>query len=1318
MGKTGKKKMPAAVPEDIVAEAKKKSKFFAEYYASLQNIQEKLSLDEIDIMAKALEVATLQAKQREEDEKRARRAAAEQRRRAARQQKEAREKLRAAAVRAQIEAEQHEAHVKSVTCMDLPADFENAYADDVPDVCADSAADGLVLCLDRLGRVDIEYIARLTGLSLREIILSLHRSIYQNPLVWGECFYKGWETSDEYLSGNLLYKLSAAKEANETYNGYFQSNVDALTALLPPAVDAENIYITLGSPWVPPDVIDDFILHLVGLVRTNHDAQAWKQEDYKTRHDEFTGIWEIPEKNRFKNSALHGRYEQTCCSVYGTERMGMMEILENALNQRSVQVTDSVDTGKIDPATGKHILRRAINNDETVKALEKQEKLVKEFQHWVWEDDARRQRLQGDYASRFGGVRKRVFNGSFLRFPGMAENIRLYDYQKDAVARILFTPNTLLAHDVGTGKTFIMIAAGMELRRLGKSKKNLYVVPNNILGQWKNAFFKLYPAARLLVVDKKNFCPQKRAGTLQMIRDGDYDAILMAYSSFDRLSLSRNYYICQYQRHLEILEKAKTGFASKGRIDAKIMRIERAIEKLKTEIPKNVCVIPFDELGINTMFLDEEHYYKNVPIETAIHRVHGINRSGSDKCEAMMDKVHCIQRQNNGGRVIFATGTPITNSLTDIYVLQKYLQDGELEFAGIQNFDSWVGMFAEKTTEYEIDVDTNSYHLKTRFSRFKNIPELTAMLSSVADFHRDESTKNSPEFAGYTDSVAQGSELFRDYLKAISDRVDDIRNGRVDTKTDNMLKITSDGRKAALDIRLIDQVFGRETDSKIMRCAENVADIYFETRETRGVQLVFCDISTPKDGFNLYDELRQLLIAMGIPGHKIAFIHEANSDSERETLFGQLRSGDKSVIIGSTFKTGHGVNIQERLVALHHLDVPWRPADMVQREGRILRRGNTSKCVRIFRYITTGSFDAYSWQLLEAKQRFISQILAGDCTQRESSDVDETVLNYAEVKALALGNPQIKRRVELANELSKYQILEREQIAKRAKQQRELGALPQKLEGQERRIALCAQDIAETDLLIAQENQRRAAQKAARAARLAAVDAKNILREKAEAAEKAWKNADKKALAAERLAEGDPRQREDAEIQRKKADALLAVSRQLTAELERAMEDLRGARALAAEEADDPEAARLLRRSIFKAAAANVNRTADTPVAEYRGFQVLIPAGMIPHAAGEKKEPDEPAAGGGREYGVCLVRHARYYIDIGDELGILRRFDNFINGLRGYRAKLESALQDSRTRGEALRKELDSKESYAAEIDRLQRELDRLDRELGLKEAS
>ena len=946
--------------------------------------------------------------------------------------------------------ERKEAHIREVTSMDLPLDWENAFNQDVrtQGIHADSISDGLIYSLSNLGRVDIEYISSVTGEDYKTIIGALKGSIYQNPETWGECFYKGWETSEEYLSGNMMRKWKAAKDANKEYNGYFADNIRAIEKVLPPTVATKDIYVTLGSPWVPADVIDDFIEYLLGDWR-RHWYSINDEEDFHTKHDELTGTWEIPFKSRYNHDVKVTR-------TYGTDRINALHILERTLNMKSVAVTDEVVCNT--NSSGK---KRVINQSETILAIEKQNKMIKAFQKWVWEDERRKERLEMIFENNFSCVRRRIFDGSFLRFPDMSPAINLYPYQKDAVARILFTPNTLLAHDVGAGKTYVMIAAAMEMRRMGLSEKNMFVVPNNIVGQWKNIFYAMYPSANILCVEPKSFAPSKRESVLERMRDEDFDGIIIAYSCFEQIPLSKEYYQNQLIDEQELIaEIAGKKNKATSRLKKKQEAVSKALSELAASMDDLYNGVYFDDLGITRLFVDEAHNFKNVPIETKADKVLGISASGSKKCQDMMDKVRMVQKKNDGAGVVFATGTPITNSITDAYIMQMYLQSGELAMLDLQSFDSWIGMFAERSTEFEIDVDTSSYRLATRFSKFHNLPELTSLLSSIADFHQVDTSAGIPQIDGYTDALVSKTNEFADYLKGISQRAEDVRKGYVSRKDDNMLKITTDGRKAALDLRLVDPNAAFTYQSKVARCVENVADIYFRTMSQKSAQIIFCDTSTPKTGFNIYDEVKVMLQNKGVPSDKIAFIHDAETEAQRNTLFAQVRNGDIRVLLGSTFKLGLGVNIQDKLIALHHIDVPWRPADMTQREGRILRQGNTNSKVQIFRYITEGSFDAYSWQLLETKQRFITGLLSGSLTERSETDVEDTVLDYAEVKALAVGNPLVKERVETANELSRYLTLQRKLVDSRIRMEKELLEMPGKMSNQKNNIAGCEADIA------------------------------------------------------------------------------------------------------------------------------------------------------------------------------------------------------------------------------------------------------------------
>ena len=949
-------------------------------------------------------------------------------------------------------AKKEEDHIKEVTSMELPLDWSNAFCTDerTQGIHADSVSDGLILSLANLGCVDIEYISAITGEDYKTVINTLKGSIYQNPDTWNECFYKGWETADEYLSGNLFKKWQNAYEANAKYKGYFTDNITAIQKVIPKPISAKDIYITLGSPWVPTKVIDDFIIHLFGDPLKYCYAASQKEymmRKYKTKHDDITGSWEIPEKSRYGHTVL-------ITKTYGTPKLEALHILERTLNMKTVTVSDEIPC-----LTNKSGVKKVINQSETLAAIEKQKLLIEEFQKWVWTDPKRKSELEDIYSMKYGSNRRRIFDGSFLTFPGLSPTVTLPDYQKNAVARIIFTPNTLLAHDVGAGKTYVMIAAGQELKRMGLSKKNMYVVPNNITGQWKNIFKEMYPSAKVLCIEPKAFTPDKRSNVLKDIRDNDYDGIIIAYSCFEQIALSKKFYIQETEDEYNRIQQALKNKNKKTyRLEKRAEELRKSLLNVQSSITTGAGFICFDELGITRLFVDEAHNFKNVKLDTKTNMVLGLSSSGSKKCQDMMDKVHHIQKQNDGKGVVMATGTPITNSITDAYIMQKYLQSGELAMLDLDSFDSWIGMFAERASSFEIDVDTNSYRLATRFSKFHNLTELTSLLASIADFHQLDDSSLIPKCDGRIDTLVPKSVELADYLTEISQRADEVRKGAVKRNDDNMLKITTDGRKAALDIRLVNENASFSYKSKVAQCVQNVTDIYYKTFENKNTQIIFCDTSTPKAGFNIYDELKSLLMQQGIPSSKIAYIHDANTETQRQTLFAQVRKGDIRILIGSTFKLGLGVNVQDRLIALHHIDVPWRPADMVQREGRILRQGNTCDKVYIYRYVTEGSFDAYSWQLLETKQHFITELLSGSLTERSGSDIEDTVLDYAEVKALAIGNPLIKKRVETANELTRLRTLQSKAIENKMTLKQELLELPNLIKGQEEKIADCKED--------------------------------------------------------------------------------------------------------------------------------------------------------------------------------------------------------------------------------------------------------------------
>ena len=912
---------------------------------------------------------------------------------------------------------------------ELNMDWDTAFSTKgiMEDNYAETASDGLVYSLKTLGYVDLEYIARSTSLTIKEVIKRLKGSIYQDPNKWDECFYKGWVTADEYLSGNLINKLKIAEEANEKYNGYFTDNVEAIKKILPQGVTSSDIYVTIASSWIPEDIIKEFIVDIMGV-----PGSTWHMD--LIVKDPKTNIWEINPKIRNYNN-LYSQFDYQ----YKIRNRNGLSILLSALNMRTVVVakTDSRGCKYYDQA-------------DMLLAVEKQKILNMVFHDYIFNNEERKKRVTDAYNYLYGYNVSRIYNGDFLDFPNMNPNVSLYDYQKNSIARIIFNKNTLLAHDVGTGKTYIMIASGEELIRMGLSVKNMYVVPNNILSQWAEAYRFLYPNSKIKVCYPKDFAPLKRRNTLLDIKNNNYSAIILAHSSFDTLELSDAIKIKNLED--ELVEIASLNIPT-TQSTMRQAEIEEMLQKLREKEIDINDDISFDKLGITRLYVDEAHYYKNVPIKTGLVNTLGISSVGSVKCLGMVDKVHYITSLSDGG-VIMATGTPITNSITDCYVFQRYLQSGELKLLNIHSFDNWVAMFAEKSEELEVDVDAKGYRIATRLSRFHNLPELTTILANVADFHRVKNNAELPKFNGYSDIVLKKTYELAQYIEELANRSTDIRANKIKRKEDNMLKVTTDGRKAALDLRLVDpNTLQNKIFSKVYSCAEKVVDLYIKYNNTKGTQLIFCDYSTPKDGFNIYDELKHVLLTFGIKESEIAFIHDAKTDRQRQKVFDKVNTGEIRILIGSTFKLGMGVNVQRKLVAIHHLDVPWRPADMIQREGRIIRQGNENKEVFIYRYIQEGSFDAYSWQLLETKQKFIDELLANSIGVRSAIDVSDTVLNYGEVKALAIGNMQLRERFEIYNELNRLRLLHNNNQHMRARYERELLEIPKKIEELERLIS-------------------------------------------------------------------------------------------------------------------------------------------------------------------------------------------------------------------------------------------------------------------------
>ena len=886
---------------------------------------------------------------------------------------------------------------------------DNEIIDDrSPETAEYSSGDALIECINAYGRVDMKKMEQLSGIGVEQLILDLRgTAIFQDPSCFEDSIwnpYDGWQLRAQYCSGNILKKLSVAEEAEDKFPGCFECNVTALRNILPATLALDDIHVSLGATWVPCEIYEGFIRNLLHLrsfaglkVVYNRQLSIWKIEVDNASYEIRTSV-----ANNF---------------IYGTDKMSAIHIIEQTMNAKTVKVYDYTYTYN---SRRSDIYERTLNRAATLEAQEKQKLIIREFDEWIYEDERRKVQLEECYNDTFVAYANAPYDGSFLKFPGLNEKITLYPHQKKAIAHILLSgENVLLSHDVGTGKTYEIIVSAHELKRMGLSAKNLVVVPNNILKATVDAHKLLYPDDKIFTVYPKDFSPKDRVQVLEKIRDNDYTAVYMAYSSFDMIVMSKEYWINKWKKRLRALEVA----IGNAECVAESTPLKREKKSLKKKLSKfsleaiDTPWLPFDKLGINTLIVDEAHNYKNIPIKSRTDNIVGMHASGSKKCIQMLEKAHFADR------IIFATGTPLTNSLADLFVMQTYLQPTDLKFREIDNFDMWINCFGERETNYEIDVDTNGLREVTRFSTFHNLTELMSMFSSVCDFHHSNSNFSEvPLFKGYTDVCVPKNEAQTEYIRGLGERTDLIRSKIVKRTEDNLLKITTDGIKCAMDVRLV----GLESDganSKIERCASKVYEMYRNYPNT--CQIVFSDIGTPKSTFNVYDCLKQRLILYGIPEHEIAFIHDATSDTVRSRMFDAMNTGSIRVVVGSTSKLGTGVNVQEKLIAIHHLSVPWRPADMVQREGRIIRPGNTCREVYIYRYITEGSFDAYSWQLLENKQRFISSFLSGTADTREAGDISDSVLSYAEVKALAIGNPLIKKRVETSN------ILERTKIASR-----------------------------------------------------------------------------------------------------------------------------------------------------------------------------------------------------------------------------------------------------------------------------------------------
>lgn len=870
----------------------------------------------------------------------------------------------------------------------------------------ETAAEALTISLNEKARVDLPYMAGLTGKMEEKVAEELTGVIFRDP-VNGQ-----WETADEYLSGNVREKLKTAKIFAENHPE-FTSNVHALEQVQPVDLDASEIEVRIGATWIAPEIYRDFMEelfdtpgYLVGRV-------------IDIRYSEASGAWNISGKNADSDRNV------LTTATYGTSRINAYKILEETLNLKDVRIYDT----KID-AEGNEI--RVLNKKETMLATQKQDAIKEAFEDWIFRDQERREKLCRIYNERFNSIRPREYDGSHLTFPGMNPEIELRPHQKNAVAHQLYGDNVLLAHVVGSGKTYEMVAAAMESKRLGIAQKSLFVVPNHLTEQWGAEFLQLYPGANILVATKKDFEPANRKKFCARIAMGNYDAVIIGHSQFERIPLSEERQKKVIEEQIEELEAGIQ--AAKYEVDGSRFTVKqlektkkslrRRLEKLENKEKKD-DVVTFEELGVDRLYVDEAHYYKNAFLYTKMRNVAGIAQNEAQKSADMFNKCQYLDEITGGKGITFATGTPVSNSMTELYTMQRYLQYGKLNRMGLGHFDSWASTFGEVVTSIELAPEGTGYRAKSRFARFYNIPELMSMFKEIADIKTADQLELPVPEAEYETVVLKPSEHQKEIVESLGERAEVIRDGGVDSSVDNMLKVTNDGRKLALDQRLVNPLLPDDENSKICACVEKSFAIWKETASKRSAQLIFCDLSTPKgDGtFNVYDDLKKKLMAKGVPEAEIVFIHDANTEVKKTELFSKVKSGQVRFLLGSTAKMGAGTNVQDRLIALHHLDVGWKPSDLEQREGRIIRQGNMNKKVHIYRYVTEGTFDSYMWQLIESKQKFISQIMTSKSPVRSCEDVDDTALSYAEVKALATGNPAIKEKMALDVEVSKLKLL-------------------------------------------------------------------------------------------------------------------------------------------------------------------------------------------------------------------------------------------------------------------------------------------------------
>ena len=876
----------------------------------------------------------------------------------------------------------------------------------------DTPSEALAVSIGEHGKVDLPYMAELLGTpgEYGRITTELSGVIFKDPAADPTDPEAGWQMADEYLSGDVRAKLRMAQFAAET-NPEFAVNVEALTKAQPRELEASEIDVRLGATWLDPSIIQKFMTETFQI-------PYYLRHAVKVRYSPYTAEW------RVEGKTATGRSDIISSETYGTSRANAYKILEETLNLKDVRIYDTIEDAEGKP-------KRVLNKRETMLAQQKQQVIKDAFANWVWQDPQRRIALVKQYNELFNSTRPREYDGSHIKFVGMNPEITLREHQRNAIAHVLYGGNTLLAHEVGAGKTYEMAASAMEAKRLGLCQKSLFVVPNHLTEQWASEFLNLYPNAKLLVARRKDFETANRKKFCARIATGDYDAVIIGHSQFERIPLSfeRQERIIQEQIYEtlaainELKVHAGENFSIK-QMEKTRKTLETKLEKLRSDERKD-DVITFEQLGVDRLFVDESHFYKNLFLTTKMRNVAGLSTSEAQKSSDMFGKCRYLDEITGGRGVVFATGTPVSNSMTELYTVMRYLQYSTLQQKKLTHFDCWASTFGETTTAIELAPEGTGYRARTRFAKFFNLPELMSMFKEVADIKTSDQLHLPVPVAKFETVVAKPSEIQKEMVQELSKRAADIHSGNVDASVDNMLCVTNDGRKIGLDVRLMNPMLPDDPNSKLNVCVQNVLKIWEEGKDQKLTQLLFCDLSTPKnDGnFNVYDDIRKKLVAAGVPENEIEFIHNADTEAKKAALFSKVRSGDVRVLLGSTAKMGAGTNVQSRLVAVHHLDVGWKPSDMTQRNGRIIRQGNMNKEVKVFNYVTEGTFDAYLWQTLENKQRFISQIMTSKSPVRSCEDVDEQALSYAEIKALCAGNPLIKEKMDLDVQVAKLKVL-------------------------------------------------------------------------------------------------------------------------------------------------------------------------------------------------------------------------------------------------------------------------------------------------------